>query len=75
MANSARLMGVAGAGYFLVQDMNSFLQNYKHLEEGATAETAEGLRRLIQELEEQLSPLAQRYEMVAQRQRHGGAAY
>ncbi|KAM5250742.1 apolipoprotein L5 isoform 1-T2 [Hipposideros larvatus] len=72
VTSGARMMGVAGAGYFLVQDVKSFLQNYKHLEEGARAETAEELRTLVQELEEELSWLTKRYELAVNRHLQAG---
>lgn len=72
MTHGARMMGVAGAGFFLVQDVKSFLQNYKHLEEGARAETAEELRTLVQELEKELTWLTERYELAVHRHLQAG---
>lgn len=46
MTTSARMVGAAGASFLLVQDVNSFLRNWTHLEDRARAETAEELRML-----------------------------
>lgn len=54
MTNGARVMGAAGAGFLLLKDMSSFLQSWKHLEDGARTETAEELRTLAKKLEQDL---------------------
>nr|XP_023486868.1 LOW QUALITY PROTEIN: apolipoprotein L5 [Equus caballus] len=64
MTRGARLMAVAGAGFFLMQEVNSLLQNWRHLEAGARAEMAEQLRPWAKELEQWLGQLTRRYELM-----------
>lgn len=64
MTRGARLMAVAGAGFFLMQEVNSLLQNWRHLEAGARAEMAEQLRPWAKELEQWLGQLTRRYELI-----------
>ncbi|XP_004418641.2 PREDICTED: apolipoprotein L5 [Ceratotherium simum simum] len=68
MTRGARVMGAAGAGFLLMQDVNSLLQNWRHLEEGAKAGTAEELRTCAKELEQRLGQLTQRYERIIWKQ-------
>uniref|UniRef100_A0A096NJS8 Apolipoprotein L5 n=1 Tax=Papio anubis TaxID=9555 RepID=A0A096NJS8_PAPAN len=60
MTNGARVMGAAGAGFLLLKDMSSFLQSWKHLEDGARTETAEELRTLLTERHRHLLQKASR---------------
>ncbi|XP_004417768.1 PREDICTED: LOW QUALITY PROTEIN: apolipoprotein L, 5 [Odobenus rosmarus divergens] len=64
MTKGVRLLGAAGAGFLLVQDMKSLLQSWKHLEEGARAETTKELRTVALQLEQELSQLTQRYKLT-----------
>nr|XP_025737347.1 LOW QUALITY PROTEIN: apolipoprotein L5-like [Callorhinus ursinus] len=64
MTKGVRLLGAAGAGFLLVQDVKSLLQSWKHLEEGARAETTEELRTVALQLEQELSQLTQRYKLT-----------
>ncbi|XP_031995233.1 apolipoprotein L5 [Hylobates moloch] len=67
MTNGARVMGAAGAGFLLKKDMSSFLQSWKHLEDGARTETAEELRTLAKKLEQELDRLTQRHQHLLQK--------
>nr|KAF6372902.1 apolipoprotein L5 [Pipistrellus kuhlii] len=67
MTRAARMLSVAGAGYFLMQDMRSIRENWRHLEDGARTEMAEELRRLSRELEQELDQQSQRYMLTIQR--------
>lgn len=67
MTRAARMLSVAGAGYFLMQDMRSIRENWRHLEDGARTEMAEELRRLAWELEQELDQQSQRYMLTIQR--------
>uniref|UniRef100_G1RW58 Apolipoprotein L5 n=1 Tax=Nomascus leucogenys TaxID=61853 RepID=G1RW58_NOMLE len=67
MTNGARVMGAAGAGFVLKKDMSSFLQSWKHLEDGARTETAEELRTLAKKLEQELDRLTQRHRHLLQK--------
>ncbi|XP_059042808.1 apolipoprotein L5 isoform X1 [Mustela lutreola] len=69
MTRGARLLGAAGAGFLLMYDVKSLLENWKHLEDGARAETAEELRSAARELEQELKQLNMRYTQILQ----GGA--
>ncbi|XP_070109992.1 LOW QUALITY PROTEIN: apolipoprotein L5 [Equus caballus] len=64
MTRGARLMAVAGAGFFLMQEVKSLLQNWRHLEAGARVEMAEQLRPWAKELEQWLGQLTRRYELM-----------
>ena len=68
MTKVARLLGAAGAGLSLMQDLRSLQQSWTHLEEGAKAETAEELRAVAGALEQELDQLTQRYELIIWRQ-------
>ncbi|KAK1341554.1 hypothetical protein QTO34_017969 [Cnephaeus nilssonii] len=67
LTRGARMLSVAGAGYFLMQDLRSIQENWRHLEEGARTETAEELRTLARELEQELDRQSQRYRLIIQR--------
>ncbi|XP_026305464.1 apolipoprotein L5 isoform X3 [Piliocolobus tephrosceles] len=67
MTNGARVMGAAGAGFLLLKDMSSFLQSWKHLEDGARTETAEELRTLAKKLEQDLDWLTERHRHLLQK--------
>lgn len=69
MTRGARLLGAAGAGVLLMYDVKSLLENWKHLEDGARAETAEELRSAARQLEQELKQLHKRYMQTLQ----GGA--
>ncbi|CAK7296900.1 Apolipoprotein L5 [Vulpes lagopus] len=64
MTKVARLLGAAGAGLSLMQDLRSLRQSWTHLEEGAKAKTAEELRAVAGALEQELDQLTQRYELI-----------
>ncbi|XP_008703980.2 apolipoprotein L5 [Ursus maritimus] len=65
MNKGARLLGAAGAGFLLMQDVRSFLHSWKQLEEGVTAEE---LRTVAWQLEQELSQLTQHYRLTTGRQ-------
>lgn len=67
MTNGARVMGAAGAGFLLLKDMSSFLQSWKHLEDGARTETAEELRTLAKKLKQDLDWLTERHRHLLQK--------
>ncbi|XP_053441200.1 apolipoprotein L5 isoform X2 [Nycticebus coucang] len=67
MTRGARVLGAAGAGLSLVQDVRNLLQNWKHLGEGARADTAEELRKLATEQELALRQLNQFYFHLQQK--------
>lgn len=67
MTRGARMLSVAGAGFFLMHDLRSIQENWRHLEEGARTETAEELRALAWELEQELDHQSQRYELTIQK--------
>ncbi|XP_032692440.1 LOW QUALITY PROTEIN: apolipoprotein L5 [Lontra canadensis] len=69
MTRGARLLGAAGAGFLLMHDVKSLLDSWKHLEDGAKAETAEELRAIARQLEQELRQLNKRYTQTLQ----GGA--
>ncbi|XP_029811677.1 apolipoprotein L3-like [Suricata suricatta] len=64
MTRGARLMGAATAGIFLMMDVASILEESKHLQEGAKAESAEELRQQIKLLESKLKELIQTHERL-----------
>ncbi|XP_047597104.1 apolipoprotein L5 isoform X2 [Lutra lutra] len=61
MTRGARLLGAAGAGLLLMNDVKSLLESWKHLEDGARAEAAEELRSATRQLEQELGRLNERY--------------
>ncbi|XP_059537656.1 apolipoprotein L5 [Myotis daubentonii] len=67
MTRGARMLSVAGAGFLLMHDLRSIQENWRHLEEGARTETAEELRTLAWELEQELDQQSQRYELTIQK--------
>uniref|UniRef100_A0A8C9DS20 Apolipoprotein L5 n=1 Tax=Prolemur simus TaxID=1328070 RepID=A0A8C9DS20_PROSS len=67
VTKGAQGMGAAGAGLFLMQDVGKLLQNWKHLEEGARAETAKELRTLAKKQEQELRQLTERYQDLQQK--------
>lgn len=68
MTKGARLLGAAGTGFLLMQDVRSLLHSWKHLKEGTRAETAEELRTVAWKLEQELSQLTQHYRLTTGRQ-------
>ncbi|XP_038198097.1 apolipoprotein L2-like [Arvicola amphibius] len=58
MTKRARIMGAATAGLALVLDIVSLIDDSKHLQEGAKAESAEKLRQQAQDLEQKLQELS-----------------
>uniref|UniRef100_A0A8C5Y297 Apolipoprotein L5 n=1 Tax=Microcebus murinus TaxID=30608 RepID=A0A8C5Y297_MICMU len=67
VTEGAQVTGAAGAGLFLMQDVSKLLQNWKHLEQGARAETAKELRTLAKEQERELRQLTERYQDLQQK--------
>ncbi|XP_012500160.1 PREDICTED: apolipoprotein L5 [Propithecus coquereli] len=67
VTKGAQVTGAAGAGLLLMQDVSKLLQNWKHLEEGARAETAKELRTLAKEQEQELRQLTERYQDLQQK--------
>ncbi|XP_045866713.1 apolipoprotein L5 isoform X2 [Meles meles] len=61
MSRGARLLGAVGAGFLLIHDVKSLLESWKHLEDGARAETAEELRMVAEQLEQKLRRLTECY--------------
>ncbi|KAM8777490.1 apolipoprotein L5 [Rhynchonycteris naso] len=68
MAYGARMLSAAGAGFLLVQEVNSIRQTWRHLEEGARAETAMELRTCAMKLEQELHLLSRRYKQIILKQ-------
>ncbi|XP_075815895.1 apolipoprotein L3-like isoform X1 [Microtus pennsylvanicus] len=66
MTKRARIMGAATAGLTLVLDVVSLIEESKHLQEGAKAESAEKLRQQAQELEQKLQELIRVYDSLTQ---------
>ncbi|XP_039086391.1 apolipoprotein L5 [Hyaena hyaena] len=66
LSKGVRVLGAVGTGLFLLQDVQDLLQSWKHLEEGARAETAEELLSLAKELEQRLRQLTRRYRRTLQ---------
>uniref|UniRef100_A0A8D2D935 Apolipoprotein L3 n=1 Tax=Sciurus vulgaris TaxID=55149 RepID=A0A8D2D935_SCIVU len=64
MTKGTRLMGAATAGFFLLMDVVSLVQDSKHLHEGAKAESAQELRQKARELEQKLQELLQTHERL-----------
>ena len=64
MSKGVRVPGAAGAGLSPLQDVQSLLQSRKHLEEGARAETAEALRTLAKEPEQELRQLTRHHKLT-----------
>ncbi|XP_027624817.1 apolipoprotein L5 isoform X2 [Tupaia chinensis] len=69
VASGSRLLGVTGAGFFMIYDMNNFWQKWRHLQEGAQAEMAEELKALARMQEQKLSELTQHYQSLQQKRR------
>ncbi|XP_022374851.1 apolipoprotein L5 [Enhydra lutris kenyoni] len=61
MTRGAWLLGAAGAGLLLMNDVKSLLESWKHLEDGTRAEAAEELRSATRQLEQELRQLNERY--------------
>lgn len=59
MSKGARIMGAATAGFFLLLDVVSLVEDSKHLHEGAKSEYAAELRQQAQKLEQKLQELKQ----------------
>ncbi|XP_050001121.1 apolipoprotein L3-like isoform X2 [Alexandromys fortis] len=66
MTKRARIMGAATAGLTLVLDVVSLIEDSKHLQEGAKAESAAKLRQKAQELEQKLQELIQVHDILTQ---------
>ncbi|CAH6791116.1 LOC100911562 [Phodopus roborovskii] len=66
MTKTARIMGAATAGLFLVSDVVSLVEDSKHLYEGAKTESAAELRKQAQGLEQKLQDLIQVHEILTQ---------
>ncbi|KAL1767100.1 apolipoprotein L3-like [Sigmodon hispidus] len=65
MSTEARIMSATTTGFSLLQDAHSLVKKSKHLQEGAWSESAEALRSLAHELEEELDKLAKFYKTVS----------
>ncbi|XP_029811279.1 apolipoprotein L3-like [Suricata suricatta] len=64
MTRGARFMSAATAGIFLWMDVANIVEESKHLQEGAKAESAEELRHQIKLLESKLKELIQTHERL-----------
>ncbi|GAB1299534.1 Apolipoprotein L 7b [Apodemus speciosus] len=66
MTKGARIMGAATAGFFLLLDVVSLVQDSKHLHEGAKSECAAELRQQARNLELKLEELKQVHDSLIQ---------
>jgi apolipoprotein L len=64
MTKGARIMGAATAGFFLLQDVISLVEDSKHLHEGAKSQTAAELRKQAQDLEQKLQELKEVHDSL-----------
>ncbi|XP_028727101.1 apolipoprotein L3-like [Peromyscus leucopus] len=64
MSNEARIRSATKAGVSLLKDVDSLVKKSKHLQEGAQSESAEALRKLAEELEEELGKLDKFYKTL-----------
>nr|XP_048310641.1 apolipoprotein L3-like isoform X3 [Myodes glareolus] len=66
ITKGARIVGAATAGLFLVLDVVNLVNDSKHLQEGAKAESAAKLRQQAQDLEQKLQELIRVHDSLTQ---------
>ncbi|XP_013204239.1 apolipoprotein L3-like [Microtus ochrogaster] len=66
MTKGARIIGAATAGLFLVLDVVNLIEESKHLQKGAKAESAAKLQQKAQELEQKLQELIRVHDSLTQ---------